>query len=64
MDYCCYQYQGMLIKMAHISSYSIECQIRKACHHTSFGDIIFIYYFHHLCILFLQLQHWGKQNSM
>ena len=60
MDYRCYQYQGMLIKMDHISSYHIDYQISKTCHHKSSGDIYFIYYFHHPCILLHQLKHWGK----
>ena len=42
----------MLIKMVHISSYPIQCQIR----HTSSGDIHFRCYFHQLCILLPQLQ--------
>ena len=49
----------MLIIMVRISSYPIQCQIRKACHHMSSGDIHLGCYFH-LCILLPQLQRVGQ----
>ena len=62
MNNRCYKYQDMLIKIVHICifSYTIQCQIRKACHRTSYGDIHSSCYFNHLCILLPQLQHAGQ----
>ena len=50
----------MLIKIIHASSYPIQCQIRKAYHRTSSGDIHSSCYSHHLCILLPKLQHVGQ----
>ena len=48
----------------NISRYTIQCQIRKACHHTSSGDIHFSCYFHQLCFLLPQLQHVEKTELL